>query len=59
MPFILFKDSSEVVFSDILSQNNKNIVDYPIAYYSETPFKSERNYRFKKREHLEMFPAIK
>ena len=58
-PFILFTDASDVAVGAILAQHDDNKVDHPIAYYSKTLSKAERNYSVTERECLAVLLAIK
>ncbi len=58
-PFILFTNASDVAIGAILAQHDENKVDHPIAYYSKTLSKAERNYSVTERECLAVLLAIK
>lgn len=58
-PFLLFTDASDVAIGAILSQCDEDGVDHPIAYYSKTLSKAERNYSVTERECLAVLLAIK
>ena len=58
-PFVLFTDASDVAVGAILAQLDKHKVDHPIAYYSKTLSKAERNYSVTERECLAVLLAIK
>ena len=58
-PFILFTDASDVAIGAILLQRDENKVNHPIAYYSKTLSRAERNYSVTKRECLAVLLAIK
>ena len=58
-PFVLFTDASNVAVGAILAQLDENKVDHPIAYFSKTLSKAERNYSVTERECLAVLLAIK
>lgn len=58
-PFIMFTNVSDVAIGAILAQHEENKVDHPIAYYSITLSKAERNYSVTKLECLAVLLTIK
>lgn len=57
--FVLFTDASNVTVSVILTQLNKNKVDYPIFYYSKTLSQAKQNYSVTERDLLAVLLDIK
>jgi hypothetical protein len=57
--FYLYTDASDIALGAILAQLDENNFDHPIAYYSKTFSKAERNYSVSERECLAVIASIK
>lgn len=57
-PFILFTKASLFSVGVVLSQNNDDVFDQPIAYFSRTLNKHERNYTVTEKECLAVLFGI-
>lgn len=57
--FVLFTDASNVSVGAILAQLDESKVNHPVAYFSKTLSKAERNYSVTEREYLVVLLAIK
>jgi hypothetical protein len=58
-PFVLYTDASDIAVGAILAQINSKGVDLPVAYYSKTLLKAERNYSVTERECLAVLLGVK
>lgn len=58
-PFLVYTDASNVALGCILSQNDEDGHDHPIAFASQQMVKAERNYSVTEREGLAVIFALK
>ena len=57
--FYLYTNASDIALGSILSQLDEQSLDHPIAYYSRTFSKAERNYSVSERECLSVIDSVK
>ena len=57
--FYLYTDASNIALGSILSQLEKQGIDHPVAYHSQTFSKAEQNYSVSERECLSVIDSVK